>query len=103
MVSSFGMKKPAAIHSRLDRLISSYHSSLVLGLIVLATLGVIVWRLWTPALSFAQGFRSLLERPTGSAGLWPFLKGVETVGGEYAGRPTLLGLTGHPVANSRPR
>jgi len=51
---------------------------------------VIVWKLWTPALSFAQGFRLLLERPTGSIGLWPFLKGVETVGGEYDGRPALL-------------
>jgi hypothetical protein len=62
----------------------------MLGLIVLALLGVIVWKLWTPALSFAQGFRSLLERPAGGTGLWPFLKGVETVGGEYDGRPTLL-------------
>jgi hypothetical protein len=55
----------------------------MLGLIVPAILGVMVWKLWTPALSFAEGFRSLLERPTGSIGLWPFLKGVETVGGEY--------------------
>ncbi len=62
----------------------------MLGLIVLAILGAIVWKLWTPALSFARGFRSLLERPTGSIGLWPFLKGVETVGGEYDGRPALL-------------
>jgi hypothetical protein len=62
----------------------------MLGLIVLAILGVVVWKLWMPALSFAEGFRSLLERPTGSTGLWPFLKGVETTGGEYAGRPTLL-------------
>ena len=51
---------------------------------------MIVWKLWAPALSFAQGFRSLLERPTGSTGLWPFLKGRETVGGEYDGRPVLL-------------
>jgi hypothetical protein len=35
------------------------------GLIVLAILGVVVWKLWMPALSFAQGFRLLLERPTG--------------------------------------
>ena len=62
----------------------------MLGLIVLAILGVIVWKLWAPALSFAQGFRSLLERPTGSTGLWPFVKGRETVGGEYNGRPVLL-------------
>jgi hypothetical protein len=62
----------------------------MLGLILLAILGVIVWKLWMPALSFAQGFRLLLERPTGSIGLWPFLKGVETVGGEYDGRPALL-------------
>jgi hypothetical protein len=62
----------------------------MLGPIVLAILGLIVWKLWTPALSFAEGFRTLLERPTGSSGVWPFLKGVETVGGEYAGRPALL-------------
>jgi hypothetical protein len=62
----------------------------MIGPIVLAILGVIVWKLWTPALSFAQGFKALLERPTGSSGLWPFLKGRETVGGEYDGRPVLL-------------
>ena len=62
----------------------------MLGLIVLAILGVVVWKLWTRALSFAERFRSLLERPTGSTGLWPFLKGLETMGGEYGGRPTLL-------------
>ena len=65
-------------------------SRLMLGIIVLAILGGLVWKLWTPALSFATGFKSLLERPTGTAGLWPFLRGVETVGGEYAGRPALL-------------
>jgi hypothetical protein len=62
------------------------------GLLVLAIIAVVVWRLWTPALSFAQNFRTLLERPTGSAGLWPLIRGVETVGGEYNGRPTLLVL-----------
>jgi hypothetical protein len=62
----------------------------MIGLIVLAILGVIVWKLWMPALSFAQGFGLLLEQPTGSIGLWPFLKGAETVGGEYDGRPSLL-------------
>ena len=62
----------------------------MLGLIVLAILGVVVWKLWTPALSFAQGFKALLDRPTGSTGPWPFLKGLETVGGEYDGRPVLL-------------
>jgi hypothetical protein len=64
----------------------------MLGLIVLLIVGVIVWKLWMPALSFAQGFKSLLDRPTGDAGLWPFLKGRETVGGEYDGRPALLVL-----------
>jgi hypothetical protein len=62
----------------------------MLGLIVLALLGLIVWKLWTPALSFAREFTTLLERPTGSTGLWPFLKGVETVGGEFDGRRALL-------------
>ena len=62
----------------------------MLGLIVLACLSVILWKLWAPALSFAEGFGSLLDRPTGSSGLWSFLKGVETVGGEFEGRPTLL-------------
>ena len=62
----------------------------MVGLIVLLILGAIVWKFWAPGLGFAQGFRSLLARPTGSTGLLPFLKGVETVGGEYDGRPTLL-------------
>ena len=80
----------------------------MLGLIVLAILGAIVWKLWTPGLSFAQGFKSLLERPTGSTGLWPFLKGVETVGGEYDGRPALLilhhkrGTVGYLVVAMQP-
>jgi len=60
------------------------------GFLLLGVLAFIVWKLWLPALSFAQGFRSLLERPTGRTGIWPFLKGTETVAGEYDGRPTLL-------------
>jgi hypothetical protein len=43
----------------------AYSRCSMFGLIVLAILGVIVWKLWMPALSFAQGFRLLLERPTG--------------------------------------
>ena len=62
----------------------------MVGLIVLAIIGAIVWKLWTPGMGFVPGFGSLLERPSGSHGLWPFLKGVESVGGEYQGRPVLL-------------
>jgi len=64
----------------------------MIGLIVLLIIGGVVWKLWAPAMGFAQGFRSLLDRPTGSTGLGPFLRGVETVGGEYDGRPALLVL-----------
>jgi hypothetical protein len=62
----------------------------MLGLIVLAILGAIVWKLWTPGLTFTPGFGSLLERPAGKSGWWPFLAGVETIGGEYRGRPVVL-------------
>ena len=62
------------------------------ALFVLAILATFAWKLWASGLSFAQGFRSLLERPTGSTGFWPFFRGVETVGGEFQGRPTLLVL-----------
>jgi hypothetical protein len=62
----------------------------MVGLIVLLIVGAIVWKLWAPGLAFAPGFGSLLDRPTGSTGLWPFLKGIETVGGEFDGRPVLL-------------
>jgi hypothetical protein len=62
----------------------------MIGLIVLAILGVVVWKLWTPGLTFVPGFASLLERPAGRSGLWPFLTGVETIGGQYRGRPVLL-------------
>jgi hypothetical protein len=62
----------------------------VIGLIVLAALGVILWMLWAPGLSFVPGFASLLERPAGKSGLWPFLTGVERIGGQYQARPVLL-------------
>jgi hypothetical protein len=62
----------------------------MIGLVILAILGLVVWKLWTPGLTFVQGFASLLERPAGRSGLWPFLTGVETIGGQYQGRTVLL-------------
>ena len=62
----------------------------MIGLIVLVVLGAVVWKLWAPGLAFVPGFGSLLERPAGESGLWPFLKGVERMGGQYQGRPVVL-------------
>jgi hypothetical protein len=62
----------------------------MIGLIVPVILGVIVWKLWRPGQQFASGFASLLERPPGRNGLWPFLTGVERIGGHYHDRPVLL-------------
>jgi hypothetical protein len=70
-------REPAKMHS-------------MLGLIVLAIIGAIVWKLWAPGMGFVPAFGALLARPSGSHGLWPFAKGVETVNGEYQGRPVLL-------------
>jgi hypothetical protein len=53
---------------------------------------VLIWKLWTPGLSFVPGFASLLIRPAGKSGLWPFLMGVETIGGQYQDRSVLLVL-----------
>jgi hypothetical protein len=62
----------------------------MIGLIVLVILGVFLWKLWAPGLTFVPGFASLLDRPAGESGLWPFVKGVERVGGQYQGRPVVL-------------
>lgn len=62
----------------------------MIGLLVVVMLGVIVWTLWAPGLTFVPGFAALLERPAGSSGLWPFLRGVERIGGQYQGRSVLL-------------
>ncbi len=63
-----------------------------MALVVLLILGVIVWKLWSPGLAFVPSFAALLERPAGSSGLWPFIRGVETVGGQYQKRTVLLVL-----------
>ncbi|HVH29102.1 MAG TPA: hypothetical protein VM818_20250 [Vicinamibacterales bacterium] len=62
----------------------------MIGLIVLVILGVFLWKLWAPGLTFVPGFASLLEQPAGESGLWPFLRGVERIGGQYRGRPVVL-------------
>jgi len=64
----------------------------MIALFVLVALGVVIWMMWAPAMAFVPGFASLLQRPTGSFGVWPFMKGVETIGGEYQERSTLLVL-----------
>lgn len=62
----------------------------MIALLTLAVLAAAVWALWAPALAFASGFASLLQRPVQKTGLWPFVAGLETVGGEYRGRSVLL-------------
>jgi hypothetical protein len=62
----------------------------MIALIVLVVLGFLVWKLWAPGLAFVPGFAALLEQPAGESGLWPFLKGVERVGGQYGARPVVL-------------
>ena len=62
------------------------------GLLVLAFIGFVLWKLWTPAMSWAPAFATLLERPVTKTGFLPFITGLETVGGDFEGRPVLLAL-----------
>jgi hypothetical protein len=64
----------------------------VAGLLVLALIGFVLWKLWTPAMSWAPAFATLLERPVTKTGFLPFITGLETVGGDFEGRPVLLAL-----------
>jgi hypothetical protein len=64
----------------------------VSGLIVLVLVGFVVWMLWAPAMGWARGFATLLERPVTKTGLLPFVMGLETAGGDFKGRPVLLAL-----------
>jgi hypothetical protein len=64
----------------------------VLGLLVLLTIGFVVWKLWSPAMAWAPAFAALLDRPVRKTGLLPFLVGLETAGGDFQGRSVLLAL-----------
>jgi hypothetical protein len=64
----------------------------VLGLLVLLLIGFVLWKLWTPAMTWAPAFATLLERPVKKTGFLPFVTGLETVGGNFEGRPVLLVL-----------
>ena len=43
-------------------------------------------------MTWAPGFASLLDRSVKKTGLLPFVTGLETAGGDFAGRPVLLAL-----------
>ena len=62
------------------------------GLLVVVLIGFVVWKLWTPAMSWAPAFATLLGRPVTKTGFLPFITGLETVGGDFEGRPVLLAL-----------
>ena len=62
------------------------------GLLVLVVIGFVLWKLWTPATAWAPGFATLLDRPVKKTGFLPFVTGLETVGGDFEGRPVLLAL-----------
>lgn len=64
----------------------------MLGPLVLLAIGFVLWKLWTPAMSWAPAFATLLERPVKKTGFLPFITGLETVGGDFEGRPVLLAL-----------
>ena len=64
----------------------------MLGPLVLLVIGFVLWKLWTPAMSWAPAFATLLERPVTKTGFLPFITGLETVGGDFEGRPVLLAL-----------
>ena len=64
----------------------------MLGLLVLVLIGFVLWNLWTPAMSWAPAFATLLERPVTKTGFLPFVTGLETVGGDFEGRPVLFAL-----------
>lgn len=64
----------------------------MLGPLVLLAIGFVLWKLWTPAMAWAPAFATLLERPVKKTGFLPFVTGLETVGGDFEGRPVLLAL-----------
>ena len=64
----------------------------MLGPLVLLLIGFVLWKLWTPPMAWAPAFASLLERPVKKTGFLPFVTGLETVGGDFEGRPVLLAL-----------
>jgi hypothetical protein len=64
----------------------------VLGLLVLASIGFVLWKLWAPAMSWTPAFATLLERPVRKTGFLPFITGLERVGGEFEQRPVVLAL-----------
>ena len=64
----------------------------MLGVLVLLAIGFVLWKLWTPAMGWAPAFATLLERPVTKTGFLPFITGLETVGGDFEGRPVLLAL-----------
>jgi hypothetical protein len=43
-------------------------------------------------MAWAPAFATLLERPVKKTGFLPFVTGLETVGGDFEGRPVLLAL-----------
>jgi hypothetical protein len=43
-------------------------------------------------MAWAPAFAALLDRPVQKTGLLPFVTGLETVGGDFEGRPVLLAL-----------
>ena len=64
----------------------------MMGLLVLLLIGFVLWKLWTPAMAWAPAFATLLDRPVKKTGILPFVTGLETVGGDFEGRPVLLAL-----------
>ena len=64
----------------------------MLAPLLLLLIGFIVWTLWAPAMAWAPGFATLLDRPVRKTGWWPFISGLETAAGDFQGRPVLLAL-----------
>ena len=64
----------------------------MLAPLLLLIVGVVMWKLWAPAMAWAPGFATLLDRPVRKTGWLPFIVGLETAGGDFQGRPVLLAL-----------
>lgn len=64
----------------------------MLALVVVASVGIVVWRVWAPAMAWTPAFAGLLDRPVRKTGFLPFMIGLETAGGDYEGRPVFLAL-----------
>jgi hypothetical protein len=62
------------------------------GLLVLFLISFVLWKLWTPAMAWAPAFATLLDRSVKKTGFLPFVTGLETVGGDFEGRPVVLAL-----------